>query len=838
MKQLLIISFLVFVMAFSVLGKQPEGDQDKIINSNKALDTDTYINANKLLMMTTNVGVFATDISSIFYKTDGLYYPYTNTYDIIYGLNNNSVVYAAGIWFGGVDNSTNDTLVTIAEYNEEYVPGPMAGGTFQPDQASFRVYKLYADSMESNPNQDYLDWPVDQGAPVDELGRPEITGDQMLWTVFNDADPVAHQNNSGMTAPNGIEVQQRIWAVDQSGSIEIPLNNKYDAQLISGSTFGQVYANVVNPAALTGHTYMVVFKGDVINGTTWDLIDVTLGLTILPNQTNQSGDANYAIIDGLKVIVTDLPWGVSGWSVPSGIRNFASMNADGFEWEGFNGAIGWGGPGDTHGFGVYDPVPLSSLSDVLLKFATTDLNGNFDPNDPNVSFGYRYLRNAMNSPALPEFAPYIINHTSSYGFQIFEKNIPLSAWNVSVDPPQRLTMGFLENNVVGGLVDGKYFPGYYEFYDNTTSDGPREWLWIYLDDYSETPNPAYMINAIDEPMPIMYWNTSNRRNETFNTGDEFKIFGGLHVINLPTDTFVFTVPSYQSLSTGPEGLSIYIEHKIFNKGGKNLNNCYASFWCDPDIGDAIDDLVGCDTILGVGYSYNGDDNDADYGFKSPAVGVKVLESPIEFTGNDTDTATFWGMKFPGYRNLGMTSFAKYINGTDPQNKTEAYNYMQGLNPDGTSYIDNLGNPNKFHKSGDPVLGVGDVDTDLADRRFMVTSGPFDFANGDSTVILVKLAIGQGFDRLASVSSLKEILQGEVDPGGCCIFRGDINHLGGDIPLDILDLTYLIDYMFRAGEAPICLEEADLDGSGEIDITDLTFIIDFMFREGPAPAPCN
>ncbi len=64
--------------------------------------------------------------------------------------------------------------------------------------------------------------------------------------------------------------------------------------------------------------------------------------------------------------------------------------------------------------------------------------------------------------------------------------------------------------------------------------------------------------------------------------------------------------------------------------------------------------------------------------------------------------------------------------------------------------------------------------------------------------------------------------------------GDIDGLAG--PINILDLTYLVDFMFRGGSAPADLNLADLTNDGNVNILDLTFMIDFIFRGGPPP-PC-
>jgi len=56
--------------------------------------------------------------------------------------------------------------------------------------------------------------------------------------------------------------------------------------------------------------------------------------------------------------------------------------------------------------------------------------------------------------------------------------------------------------------------------------------------------------------------------------------------------------------------------------------------------------------------------------------------------------------------------------------------------------------------------------------------------------------------------------------------------------DILDLTYIIDLIFRGGSGISCPEEADINGDGIAgNILDLTFVVDVIFRNGPQPGPC-
>ncbi len=55
------------------------------------------------------------------------------------------------------------------------------------DSLNFRVYKIQATDT-INPGKDYLEWPENLGAPVNEYGNPVIYNDQTLWTVYNGFD--------------------------------------------------------------------------------------------------------------------------------------------------------------------------------------------------------------------------------------------------------------------------------------------------------------------------------------------------------------------------------------------------------------------------------------------------------------------------------------------------------------------------------------------------------------------------------------------------------------------------------------------------------------------------
>ena len=78
---------------------------------------------------------------------------------------------------------------------------------------------------------------------------------------------------------------------------------------------------------------------------------------------------------------------------------------------------------------------------------------------------------------------------------------------------------------------------------------------------------------------------------------------------------------------------------------------------------------------------------------------------------------------------------------------------------------------------------------------------------------------------------------EINPQCCFGIRGDCNGDGTDI--NILDLNYLVNRIFRGGPSASCLDEANLNSDGTPqNILDLNFAVNRIFRGGPLPGPCN
>ena len=205
--------------------------------------------------------------------------------------------------------------------------------------------------------------------------------------------------------------------------------------------------------------------------------------------------------------------------------------------------------------------------------------------------------------------------------------------------------------------------------------------------------------------------------------------------------------------SGPLSNVAFVKFLIINKGANTLEDTYVSVWSDPDLGGAGDDLVGCNVDLSLGYCYNATNRDNQYGSSPPAMGIDFFQGPI--VPSEGDTAYVSGVPIPDFRNLGMSSFNKYINGTDPNDATQTYNYMRGLTASGAPLEDpTTGEVTNYAVNGDPVSSTGWLDNSPADRRLMLSSGPFTMAPGDTQEVVTAIIMGQGSDRITSISALR------------------------------------------------------------------------------------
>jgi hypothetical protein len=211
-------------------------------------DQGGLVDVNLLGMRVTNFGPLAFDLNT---SSAGLEYPRGT---------GRTAVFSAGLWLAGMSDGSLRAAVT--DYSSEYAPGAIVGGVpDDPEQPAYKVYTLRREYP--NPTErdaalaDYNAGAVPHGAPpvfVRGDGSLTVIGDQMLWAVYNDADPARHTNVGGSTASLGVEVRQTIYEYDQAGSLGATVFMRFEITNRSPHAITDLHAGVWSDPDLGGFT--------------------------------------------------------------------------------------------------------------------------------------------------------------------------------------------------------------------------------------------------------------------------------------------------------------------------------------------------------------------------------------------------------------------------------------------------------------------------------------------------------------------------------------------------------------------------------------------------------
>lgn len=191
--------------------------------------------------------------------------------------------------------------------------------------------------------------------------------------------------------------------------------------------------------------------------------------------------------------------------------------------------------------------------------------------------------------------------------------------------------------------------------------------------------------------------------------------------------------------------------KFINRSNENYTNFFTGFYCDADLGNAVDDYIGCDTTIAAGFIYNGDNNDetfSGYGLNPPMQNVVILKGHLADPGDNLDN-NLNGIIDEINERTTMNHFHAYqgANNTptsNPNGFMDFYNYLQSIWLDGihVSYGGDGRNstgipPSNFLYSGIPYdtgwteFNAGNP---AEDRRFLISTGPVSFpAGGELTL---------------------------------------------------------------------------------------------------------
>ncbi|MEO8150952.1 MAG: T9SS type A sorting domain-containing protein [Bacteroidia bacterium] len=240
---------------------------------------------------------------------------------------------------------------------------------------------------------------------------------------------------------------------------------------------------------------------------------------------------------------------------------------------------------------------------------------------------------------------------------------------------------------------------------------------------------------------FLYWVFNDTMKAHTETG------GAALGVEVHASAYAYDCPQLDD-SDDVMNLTTFYQYKFINRTGLNYHNMYIGLWCDVDLGKATDDYVGCDTTLDIGFVYNGDNNDDGYGYglNPPMQNILILKGPVAANADNKDN-NHNGLIDEAGETLGITCFTSYNSGSqfgNPNGAPHYYHYMKSEWGNGQhftlgEYAQNPNNPLiDYMFPGTPYdttqWNEGTANGTPEDRRFVMSSGPFNLNANDTATI--------------------------------------------------------------------------------------------------------
>jgi len=268
--------------------------------------------------------------------------------------------------------------------------------------------------------------------------------------------------------------------------------------------------------------------------------------------------------------------------------------------------------------------------------------------------------------------------------------------------------------------------------------------------------------VVDEMAPYVDFNSNGSYNPMDGDyplikGDQMLYYIFNDVLNVHTETnglplgievhasaYAFNCSNIAGSDQVMNRTTLY-HYDIINRSTTQYNDVYIGLWSDMDLGNALDDYVGCDSLLSAGFTYNGDNDDesvSGYGLNPPMQNVKVLRGTLADVGDGIDN-DFDGTVDEAGERTSMNHFHYYNNVNNnptgnPSTSLDFYNYMTSVWLNNMPVSNPSGDLTHFMFSGVPYSGTGWTEAGSGnspeDRRFVMSSGGFTFGPGDTATM--------------------------------------------------------------------------------------------------------
>jgi len=194
MKTYFFVFIIYFLLIFTLISDDKFVKKSLVTLQKTQSTNDIWLDVNRFHGVFRNNGIWHFDVIQNYFGTE---WPAGS---------GNSPIFASGQWVGAKVNG-EIKVAAIQHSATEFQPGEInaPGVALDPKNPDYRWYEIRSDGTG-----DWNNWPVNQGAPVDENDDPLLIGDQTIFSVWNDL--TSHDEYG--TNPLGIEVRQTAFAFD------------------------------------------------------------------------------------------------------------------------------------------------------------------------------------------------------------------------------------------------------------------------------------------------------------------------------------------------------------------------------------------------------------------------------------------------------------------------------------------------------------------------------------------------------------------------------------------------------------------------------------------------
>ena len=228
-----LLPVLILLLSLTCIQAQIKSTTDNSLNKITTNDDYNYIAINQMKMWIGNNGSGSHDPNT---DLSGLLWPGGEDATL-------NLIFQDGLLWGGY---VEDSLfVNGNTYRHGLQAGKIldTGLADDPSLSKYRVFKIrkgwedlpFGETRDQY-QKDYLEWPVEDGAPFYDsnndgaytagIDQPLFLGDEQLWCVMNDMDPGRTLSTFG-TGPIGLEVQLTVYGFNTSSIFRDVLFKKY-----------------------------------------------------------------------------------------------------------------------------------------------------------------------------------------------------------------------------------------------------------------------------------------------------------------------------------------------------------------------------------------------------------------------------------------------------------------------------------------------------------------------------------------------------------------------------------------------------------------------------------